>query len=130
MSLIGKRIAVIGYGTMGQALVGALLSDGAVAATDLTATVGHQESAERLDAEHEFKVGTDNAATVAAADLVLLCVKPGVLRISGRPGPWTTARFWFPLPPASPPASWNSLPVANWRWYVPCPTHPAWWGRA
>ena len=80
MSLIGKRIAVIGYGTMGQALVGALLSDGAVAATDLTATVGHQESAERLDAEHEFKVGTDNAATVAAADLVLLCVKPGVLR--------------------------------------------------
>ncbi|MAE29429.1 MAG: pyrroline-5-carboxylate reductase [Planctomycetes bacterium] len=74
------RIAVIGLGTMGRALAGALLSDGSVAATDLVATVGHAENAERLGRELGLAVGTDNCAAVAKADLVLLCVKPGVLR--------------------------------------------------
>lgn len=80
MSLHGKRIAVLGFGTMGRALVGALLKDGAVQADHVVATVAHEDSAKRLSGTNGIAVGTDNGEAVRGADLVLLCVKPGVAR--------------------------------------------------
>ena len=80
MTLSEKKIAVIGFGTMGQALVGALLKDEIVEAGMVSATVAHAESAARLSESAGIAVATENEAAVRGADLVLLCVKPKVLR--------------------------------------------------
>ena len=80
MNLDKKKIAVVGFGTMGQALVSALLKDEVVQAENVVATVGHGEGAERLSEATGVRVGTDNVEAVRGADLVLLCVKSKVAR--------------------------------------------------
>lgn len=80
MNLHDKKVAVVGFGTMGQALVGALLKDEAVKAANIVATVAHKESAERLVESTGVRVGTDNEEAVRGAELVLLCAKPKVTR--------------------------------------------------
>jgi len=80
MNLHEKKIAVVGYGTMGQALVGGLLKDEVVQSANLVATVAHRENAERLEEASGVRVGTDNEDAVRGADLVLLCAKPKVAR--------------------------------------------------
>ena len=59
MNLHEKKVAVVGFGTMGQALVAALLKDEAVKAANIVATVAHKESAERLGESSGVCVGTD-----------------------------------------------------------------------
>jgi pyrroline-5-carboxylate reductase len=68
------KLAIIGCGTMGRAIVQGLgRSDGG---WTVSATVRHAESAARLAAELGVEAGTDNVAALAGADVVLLGVKP------------------------------------------------------
>jgi pyrroline-5-carboxylate reductase len=71
-------IAFVGGGNMARSLVGGLVTDG-VPATQFT--VSEPEPARREALEREFGVATtaDNAAAVAAADVVVLAVKPQVM---------------------------------------------------
>jgi pyrroline-5-carboxylate reductase len=78
--LLEKRVAVLGAGKMGGILLQALLKNGLLS-TDLTcATVQHEERAKALSAKLKIKVGTDNAAAVKAADIILIGVKPQVVQ--------------------------------------------------
>jgi pyrroline-5-carboxylate reductase len=74
-----QRIVFIGAGNMARAIIGGLVNDGypaaAIGAADVDAT-RLRELGERF----AIHTGTDNAAAVAAADLVVLAVKPQVLR--------------------------------------------------
>lgn len=74
--LTNRRIAILGSGTMGRAIATGLLRAGKVNAGQLAATARTRATAEKLSAELGIACSTDNAETAAAADLVLLCVKP------------------------------------------------------
>lgn len=71
-----RRLAILGFGTMGRALAKGLLEAGAAKPEALSATVRHEENARRLDASHPFDVSTSNAKAAESAEVLLLCVKP------------------------------------------------------
>ncbi|MBI4576871.1 MAG: pyrroline-5-carboxylate reductase [Planctomycetes bacterium] len=74
--LWGRRLAVIGLGKMGEALVSGLLAREAVRREDLAATVRHAERREALASRLGVAVGTDNAEAARDRDLVVIAVKP------------------------------------------------------
>lgn len=69
------RLAFIGAGNMGGAILRGLLRQGYPAAA-ITATGRNAEALQQLAAETGVRVTTDNAAAIADADLVVLGVKP------------------------------------------------------
>ncbi|MDE3159692.1 MAG: pyrroline-5-carboxylate reductase [Acidobacteriota bacterium] len=75
-----KRIAVIGAGNMGSALVGGILKVGVADRDHLIATVRTPERAEELAAKYDIPVTAGgNPEAAARADIVVLAVKPGTL---------------------------------------------------
>lgn len=72
------RIAFIGTGNMASAIIGGLIADG-VPANALAGTTHTPASAERASRELGIQVTTDNDAAIAAADVVVLGVKPQML---------------------------------------------------
>ncbi len=70
------RVAVIGAGRMGETLIRAMVSSGAVAAENIIATGRRAERLEAFSAQVAVKTSLDNRSAVEGADLVLLCVKP------------------------------------------------------
>src|SRR6266566_1045035 len=75
-----KRVAVLGAGKMGGILLQALLNSGLLSAALICATVQHEERAKALSAKLKVRVGTDNAAAVKGADIILIAVKPQVVQ--------------------------------------------------
>jgi pyrroline-5-carboxylate reductase len=77
MVLSEQRIAIIGAGSIGRALIGGMRSGDHVPAAQIHAT---RRTAARLDelqgAFPGIAVGTDNTAAVAAASVVVLSIKP------------------------------------------------------
>jgi pyrroline-5-carboxylate reductase len=78
--LSGKRAAILGAGKMGGILLKALLDKKLLAPKATSATVQHQDRAIALSKQLGIAVGTDNLAAVRGADIVLICVKPQVVR--------------------------------------------------
>lgn len=75
--MLGKRkIAIIGSGTMGRALVAGLLRSGKMKPGSLRATARTKASAEKLHEDLGVPAGTDNADAARRSDVVVLCVKP------------------------------------------------------
>jgi pyrroline-5-carboxylate reductase len=74
--LTDKKIAVIGLGTMGHAVVNGLLRSQTVSPDQICATVRTKPRAEKVSRDLGIKCLTDNVAAVSGADIVLLCVKP------------------------------------------------------
>lgn len=74
MDIKTLKIAVIGVGNLGNALVSGLIESG-VPASNIYAT---RRNGDKLDEIKKLKVqaGTDNRFAVKQADLILLCVKP------------------------------------------------------
>ena len=72
----GKRIAVIGVGTLGEALVSGLLKRGELGPGDVTGSVAHDASLKRVGERLGVRVTLDNREAVAGSDVVVLAVKP------------------------------------------------------
>ncbi len=77
--LRAKRLAIIGTGNMGEALLRGLLAAGAVDKSRVIATARRQERLEHLAKTYEITVTSDNLAAVRGAEVILLCVKPQIL---------------------------------------------------
>jgi pyrroline-5-carboxylate reductase len=77
--LKGKRIALIGPGVMGEALLSALLARAGVAAEDLTVGGPRPERLRELTEVYGVATSTDNRAAVERAEAVVLSVKPQTL---------------------------------------------------
>jgi len=71
-----RRYAVIGLGTLGEALVAGLLKTGEVQKADVVGTVAHESSFARVKEKLGVTVTRDNREAVKGADVVLLAVKP------------------------------------------------------
>ncbi len=70
------KIAIIGCGTLGDAILGGLLAAGAVGKRDVKASARRPERAEEIASQHGVSASCDNEATLDGADIVLICVKP------------------------------------------------------
>ncbi len=72
------RLAVIGAGKMGEALITGLVDHGAIRLAEIVATAQRPERLAWLSDELGVESCSNNAEAVADADLVLLCVKPQI----------------------------------------------------
>ena len=71
-----KRIAVLGAGKLGEALITGLLDAEVVSQKQFIATAAHKERLEQLRTKLDIETTLSNAEAVRKAHLVLLCVKP------------------------------------------------------
>ena len=78
--LTDQKLAVLGAGKLGGILLRAYVKQGLFSAKRVTATVKHGEKAASLANELEVNVTTDNRKAAHGADIVLLGVKPQVIR--------------------------------------------------
>ncbi len=74
------RFAFVGAGNMAEALIRGLIASGAVPASHITVSGRRRERTDRTAERLGVTAAADNAHCVAGADVVLLCVKPQVLR--------------------------------------------------
>ena len=73
------KIALIGCGNMGEALVAGLLADGAATPTGLWATDVVTDRFAALKQRYGIRTGSDNGEAASWADIVILAVKPQVM---------------------------------------------------
>ena len=71
-----SRLAVLGCGKMGEALVAGLLASGWRTPDQIIATARHEERLKELSEAHGIDVGLDNATAVKGAEVIVLSVKP------------------------------------------------------
>ena len=80
LSLVDKRVAVLGAGKIGGILLQALLKNGMLSPNSTCATVQHPERARSLEEKLKISVQTDNVAAARGADVIFICVKPQMVR--------------------------------------------------
>jgi pyrroline-5-carboxylate reductase len=73
-------LAILGTGRLGEALLNGLLRSGWAAPEQVRCTVRRDERARVLAATYGVEATTDSAAAAAAADVVLIAVKPQTIR--------------------------------------------------
>jgi pyrroline-5-carboxylate reductase len=76
MAVDERRIAVLGAGQIGEALISGLLSSGWRTSAELTASTRREERAVELRERHGIAVTLSNAEAAAGAALVVIAVKP------------------------------------------------------
>lgn len=82
-----RRLAVIGCGIMGEAIVGGLLRAGLLDAREVIATARRQDVADALAERHGIITTLDNLVACGAADTVLLTLKPQrIAKVIHQPG--------------------------------------------
>jgi pyrroline-5-carboxylate reductase len=74
------QVGIVGAGVMAEAMIAGLLADRAVRPPDLVASHPRRERRAALAAEHGIRVVARNREAAAGADIVVLAVKPQMLR--------------------------------------------------
>ncbi|CAN5849224.1 pyrroline-5-carboxylate reductase [soil metagenome] len=69
-------LAILGTGRMGEALLSGLLRSGAWTSDQIVCTTRSQRRADEVAGRHDVPVHTNSAEAAAAADVVLIAVKP------------------------------------------------------
>jgi pyrroline-5-carboxylate reductase len=88
MAVDGRRIAILGAGQIGEALIAGLLSSGWRTPSELSASTRREDRAEELRERHGIPVTLSNAEAVADAALVVIAVKPqDIETLLGEVGP-------------------------------------------
>jgi pyrroline-5-carboxylate reductase len=77
--LKNTRLAVIGAGKMGGILIDGFLKHNLLTPQNISATVQHEVADRKNALPAPVSLGTDNRAAARASDLILVCVKPGVV---------------------------------------------------
>ncbi len=73
------KLAIIGSGAMGEALIRGLLRESLIAPSAIIASNPRPERGTELTTRYGIQTTTDNAAAVAEAEIVVLAVKPQVM---------------------------------------------------
>lgn len=74
--LKGKKLAVVGVGKLGEALIAGLLKQGDLKAAEVVGSVGQQSSIDRVKERLGIEASTDNKELIKGKDIILLAVKP------------------------------------------------------
>lgn len=85
MSLEGKKLGFIGTGKMGGALIKGICNAGLFSPSEVYASDLYEPSLEELKRNTGVNVSTDNIHTISNSDVIVLAVKPQILKkvISG-----------------------------------------------
>jgi len=75
-SLAASKIAVLGAGRLGEALIAGLFASGSVTRDNLVATAAHASRLDVIAGRFGIRTTLENARAVQGADLILLSVKP------------------------------------------------------
>jgi pyrroline-5-carboxylate reductase len=90
---VARRIAILGCGKIGEALVAGLLSSGWRKKSEIVVSTRRQEHADELHERHGVKATLANSEAVKGAGLIVLAVKPQDLEsLLSDIGPALTAR--------------------------------------
>lgn len=85
MQHIAERLAILGCGTMGEAIVSGLLRAAAIPAERILVTTRRREAAAALRDRYGVHATTDNAAACREADVVIFATKPQTLpKVAGQ----------------------------------------------
>jgi pyrroline-5-carboxylate reductase len=76
--LKGRRIAFVGSGVMGEAIIKGLLTKGVVDSDDVVASDPVAQRREQIESAYRVATTEDNLAAARGAEIVILCVKPQV----------------------------------------------------
>jgi pyrroline-5-carboxylate reductase len=76
---LGRKLAFLGTGNMAEALLKGLLRKGTAAPGEIVCAEPRAERREEIARQYGVKVTADNREAVAAAELVLLSVKPQIV---------------------------------------------------
>lgn len=79
MSIKGKRVAFLGAGNMGEALIKGLTQSGLVPVGSITASDPRADHLGHIAKRYAITVIADNAALVGGADVIILAVKPQIM---------------------------------------------------
>lgn len=71
-----KRIAVVGVGKIGSALIAGMVAGELVPRENIVGSTAHQESACEISEQLRIRTFLDNAEMVAGCDVIILAVKP------------------------------------------------------
>ncbi len=77
--LKNSKVALIGSGTMGEAIIQGLLNQGTVAAEQISASARSQERCTYIQKSYGIQTSTCNIETIRAATMIILCVKPQLM---------------------------------------------------
>lgn len=75
-ALKGKKLAFLGCGTMGEAIIAALLNGNLVTADQISGSEPVASRRDTLSERYGVHMTADNAECVAGADIILLTIKP------------------------------------------------------
>jgi pyrroline-5-carboxylate reductase len=78
--LKGAALAFIGGGAMGEAMIGGLVNSHTVEPKSITASDPHKQRMQDLESRFGISTTTENLAAARNADIVILSVKPQMLR--------------------------------------------------
>src|SRR3954470_6463456 len=88
MAVDERKIAILGAGQIGEALLGGLLSSGWRSAAEVVASTRREERAAELRERHGIAVTLSNAEAASRAALVVIAVKPqDIEALPGEVGP-------------------------------------------
>lgn len=73
------KIAIVGVGKIGGALVEGLLKNEVIERDNLVGSTAHQESAEQISKKYGIKTYLDNEEMIEGKDVIILAVKPQVM---------------------------------------------------
>lgn len=76
MSLKEKKVAILGCGTMGEAILGGLLESHRIQAASVTGIVRREPRVNELEKKYGIQATLDSKEAVLGADIILLCLKP------------------------------------------------------
>lgn len=74
-----KKIAIIGTGNMGEALVGGLIVSQSSKPNKIICTDVRQEKLDQIKAKYKVRTTTNNLKAVAEADIIIYAVKPQIM---------------------------------------------------
>lgn len=77
---IDRRIAFVGAGNMAEAMIRGLLRGGHAVPADIRASAPRIERTEEIQREYGILVGTDNQSIASEGEIVILSVKPQIMR--------------------------------------------------
>ncbi|WP_367344093.1 pyrroline-5-carboxylate reductase [Methanomethylovorans sp.] len=80
MNLKNKKLGVIGTGKMGSALIKGICDSGIIDSSNVHASDVFDPGLERMRAELGINISNDNELTVMNTDVILLAVKPQILK--------------------------------------------------
>jgi pyrroline-5-carboxylate reductase len=79
VSIKGKRVAFLGAGNMGEALIKGLTQTGLVPAGSISAADPRADHLGQVANRYGIRAVTDNSALVSGADVIILAVKPQIM---------------------------------------------------